>query len=288
MPLMFSLVDDSEPLVDSPLSPPTSSTAPEPEPEPPATECGLFQKLLTSQDIRSCILCHLSCFDLVRLRRVSVEVEQYAAASLQTLVTHLGARTAAEWLAEHPGAPVTHSTLSRLLALCPGATSIDLAPFGRGAVTDEMLGVVARHCSLDVLLAAGPGEITDTGVLQLCRQRGCCATLRRVVLSENFSVGDAAVEALTLAAPNLAEVEAEATGLSDVGLMALAKSRQLQLLNAGYCRGVSDFGVRQLTACSGLVALNLTACAVFDPHPLSFRRHCCFAMKTCGVITDTS
>ena len=138
------------------------------------------------------------------------------------------------------------------------------------------------------VLPAAAEAITDTGVLQLCRQRGRCATLRRVVLSENFSVGDAAIEALTLAAPNLVELEAEATGLSDVGLMALAKSRQLQLLNAGYCRGVSDFGVRQLTACSGLVALNLTACAVFDPHPLSFRRHCCFAMKTCGVINDTS
>ncbi len=195
------------------------------------------------------------------LRRVSVEMAQYAAAALQTVVDQLGARTASEWMAEH-SARVTHSMLSRLLPLCPGATSIDLASFGRGAVTDEMLELVAGHCrALHVLQAAGPGDITDAGVRLLCRQRDCCATLRRVVLSENFSVSDAAVEALALAAPHLAEIEAEATGLSDGGLMTLAKSRTLRLLGAGYCRGVSDFGVRQLATCSGLVALNLTACS---------------------------
>jgi hypothetical protein len=288
MPLSFSMVDESEPLVDSPLSSPATSphssstdltalvdnatTTPEqlePEPEPRTEEgpaavgvSGLSSPF-TSPDIRSCVLSCLTCFELVRLRRVSVDMKQHAEAALESSAVQLGERTAAEWLAEH-AAPATRDTLWRLLPLCPGVSGIDLAPFGRDAVADDTLEVVARHCrTLHVLQAAGPGDITDTGMRLLCRQRTLVGALRRVVLTENFAVGDAAIEALALGAPRLAELEAEATGMSDMGLVALAKSassRELRLLNAGYCRGVSDFGVRQLVSCRCLLTLNLTAC----------------------------
>ena len=128
MPLSFSMVDESEPLVDSPLSSPATSphssstdltalvdnatTTPEqlePEPEPRTEEgpaavgvSGLSSPF-TSPDIRSCVLSCLTCFELVRLRRVSVDMKQHAEAALESSAVQLGERTAAEWLVEHGG-----------------------------------------------------------------------------------------------------------------------------------------------------------------------------------------
>ena len=415
MPWLASMVDESDPLVDSPLSSPTTSpyssaadlqalvaeAEAEPEPEP-ELDAGDIRVLLANADVRSTVLLQLNCFELVRLRRVSRELNKWAQGALEGSVSQLGDPTVAQWLGESNGPaaaagraqraaaearphshacraieapsppffhlspflrlpeeiwpaaelvelsegrtptldlvctdvethggtqelstaewrrfssdesecglgegwaafvkehkllaadwvtitqvpchqhgraalkvaihrsrrlPPTHHTLSKLLALCPGVSNIDLAAFGRDAVTDEMLETVAQRCrSLCTLEAAGTGELTDIGVRALCRNGGCCKTLERVVLTENFALGDAALEALALAAPDLTQLEAEATGVSDMGLLALANScsKGLRLLNAGYCRGVTDRSVRQLVTCTALEALTLTACA---------------------------
>ena len=221
-------------------------------------DSGLLELLESSMDYRALILHRLDVFELTKLRSVNRALRGWATTARSSSTVDLGEGIVLQWLRHSPTEPAP--PLAKMLPWCSGAGRVDLAAFGKGAVSGGMLADVARHCPLLRQLEAPGGDVCDEAVLSL--GSGSCPLLQRVVLSEN-PIGDAAIQALANC-QHLTELEAEATGMTDAGaIVLLGANPNLEKLNAAYCHRFSDAGARRVAERGGaLRELNLTCTGV--------------------------